>query len=79
VADGLTMVLLIRSDSDNPDATAHCLGWVIRPELGEAFAEGMTETCGEPGLESLAKVSDLTRAAQRNEDGIIYATGGSGG
>ncbi len=75
MASGLTMVMLISSESDASDATARCLGWVIRPELAEAFADGMTETCGEPVHEALAQVSDMVAAAQRNDNREVIAPG----
>jgi hypothetical protein len=72
---GLTMVLLISSDSDDIDATGHCRGWVIRPELAEAFADGMAGVAGKPTIESLAKVSDMVADSRRNADRIIFAPG----
>jgi hypothetical protein len=76
MSEGLTMVLLIRSDSDAPDATAHSLGWVIRGELAGEFAEGMTRICGQPRIEALRSVSDIVADAQRDDREVIYTPGG---
>jgi hypothetical protein len=75
--EGQSMVFLIRSDSDAPDATAHSLGWVIRPEMAAAFIADMTRACGEPRVESVRNVSDMAAAAKHaDRAAVIHSPGG---
>jgi len=74
--DGLTTVMVVTADSDEPDATAYCRGWIIPHASAEAFAEAMTERYGPPIHEAVNTVAALVAKAEQS-DSVVITSGGA--